>query len=328
MFWFGHTGRCGSFPRLPERMPDGHPSKTLEAEITGVGRCSGHHGELLQGAFPGPAGGLVRALVTLPFPVAGTVAMAELSPDPAEVAVCPPDRAKAAFAARLTLGRLGLRRGVRVILRGGMPAGWGLGSSTADVVATVRAVGSAAGVRLPAATVARLAVAAEGATDPLMFGGAVPLFGQRTGRVVRMLGDRLPPLHVVGCNPGGVPVDTLRHPPAVYSVAELRELARLATALERAVRQADVPGIGAVATASARLNQRFLPSPRLEELLALGTGLGAAGIQVAHSGTVAGLIFTSARAAAAGQQALTGFGATWRFAVNAAPTSTGLRASN
>ena len=49
--------------------------------------------------------------------------------------------------------------------------------------------------------------------------------------------------------------------------------------------------LGRVATASSRINQRYLPKPVLDELLALCRRLGGHGVQVAHSGTVAGLIF-------------------------------------
>ena len=50
-----------------------------------------------------------------------------------------------------------------------------------------------------------------------------------------------------------------------------------------------------MATASARVNQRFLPKPSLPDLIELSRRLGGAGVQVAHSGTVAGLIFDARR---------------------------------
>lgn len=49
--------------------------------------------------------------------------------------------------------------------------------------------------------------------------------------------------------------------------------------------------LGRVATASARINERFLPKPRLTEIEAIGDRFGAIGVQVAHSGTVVGLMF-------------------------------------
>ena len=49
--------------------------------------------------------------------------------------------------------------------------------------------------------------------------------------------------------------------------------------------------IGRVASASARINQRFLPKPKFSEIERIAADTGAVGIQVAHSGTVAGLMF-------------------------------------
>ncbi|WP_162240362.1 hypothetical protein [Nocardia arizonensis] len=50
-----------------------------------------------------------------------------------------------------------------------------------------------------------------------------------------------------------------------------------------------------MATASARLNQRFLEKPELETLVEIAAEHGAAGVQVAHSGSVAGVLFDPTR---------------------------------
>lgn len=44
--------------------------------------------------------------------------------------------------------------------------------------------------------------------------------------------------------------------------------------------------LGAVATASARVSQRFLPKPHLETLIDLVAGEAGYGVCVSHSGTV------------------------------------------
>jgi uncharacterized protein involved in propanediol utilization len=62
----------------------------------------------------------------------------------------------------------------------------------------------------------------------------------------------------------------------------------------RAVRTVDPALLGRVATASTLLNQRHLPVPQLDGLLAVSEEAGAAGLQVAHSGNVAGLLFDPA----------------------------------
>jgi uncharacterized protein involved in propanediol utilization len=86
-------------------------------------------------------------------------------------------------------------------------------------------------------------------------------------------------------------VDTLRLPPAPYDRSEIVRFGVLRAALRRAVAKSDVALLGRVATASAQINQRYLPKPQLDLLLRLCEQHGGCGVQVAHSGTVAGLIF-------------------------------------
>jgi uncharacterized protein involved in propanediol utilization len=141
-------------------------------------------------------------------------------------------------------------------------------------------------------------VLAECASDSIMIDDRVVLFAHRDGLVLETLGHRLPPILVVGCDtePGGDGVDTLSHRPAEYDQLEIGSFQVLRAALRRAIATDDVRLLGRVATASARINQRFLPKPVLDDLLALCRRLGGHGVQVAHSGTVAGLVFDARQA--------------------------------
>lgn len=249
------------------------------------GSCPCHHGELLQGAFRGADGVLRPGLVTLPYPGRRVHARFEPGPDPS-ITVGPGHRPKAARAAALTRARLADGVGGRVVLSGGVAPGLGMGSSTADVVATVRAVARGHGGELAATEIARIAVAAEAASDPLMFDDVrVRLFAPRDGHVLETLADALPPLRVVGSVLGG-PVDTpATAPPLRHERAYAILLARLRAALDRA----DAAGVARVATASARLNRSDLGP-----LLRAAERAGALGVQVAHSGNVAGLLLDPA----------------------------------
>jgi uncharacterized protein involved in propanediol utilization len=300
------------------------PATRAPSGRAGYGRCAAHHGEILRGAFwlDGPHRPATRALVTLPYPDLTSTAVARLTPDSNAVSVEPAAKSRTALAARLALAELRLPGGVRVQMSGNIPAGWGLGSSTADVVAVVRAVADAASRQLPDASVARLAATAELAgSDPVMFGDQVTLFAHREGRVLDTLGPLLPPLLVVGCNAAaGTTVDTSAHPPADYGPGELDQLGALLGILRKAVRTGDATLVGAVATRSAAINQRYLPLPVFGELRRVATTSGAVGVQVAHSGTVAGLLYDAndpraTRRAERGRAELSrlGVGRTWTF---------------
>jgi uncharacterized protein involved in propanediol utilization len=104
-------------------------------------------------------------------------------------------------------------------------------------------------------------------------------------------------MHIVGCNtdPGGDGVDTVGLPPAGYTRKEIEIFRSLLVRLRRAVATADLGLLGQVATTSARINQRYLPKPQLAPLLDICRTHGGCGVQVAHSGTVAGLIFDPRR---------------------------------
>ncbi|MYT68257.1 MULTISPECIES: kinase [unclassified Streptomyces] len=258
----------------------------------GAHRSGGHHGEILQGVFE-HGGRLRRALVTLPCPLYESHAVFEPA-DSAGVTLADPWRTKARRAAELTLRSLGgVPAGGTLTLTSNIPPSRGFGSSTADVVATIGAVHEAAGRRPSPARYAALAVAAETASDALMYAHRTVLFAHREGEVVEDMGGPLMPLAVVGFGTSahGLGTDTLVLPPARYSVWEIQAFRPLLGSLRRAVRTGDVALLGRVATASARINQRHLPVPHFPKLLEIARAVGAAGLQVAHSGDVAGLLF-------------------------------------
>lgn len=283
-------------PNLRARHPVNGRRRQRQAESgVGVGFAPAHHGELLQGMFDDGGGRPRRALVTLPVPQRGTRATFYPSQDHWGV-VGTPELIKVRRAAVLALREFSTHpspaKGGQVEITSNVPHGIGMGSSTSDVAATIRAVADYHGVALAPEEVGRLAVLAECASDPTMIDDRVVLFAHRDGLVLEELGPALPPMVVVGCDtqPGGA-VDTLAFRPAEYDAREIDGFQELLAALRRAIATSDVELLGRVTTASARINQRYLPKPPLEPLLELCLAHGGCGVQVAHSGTVAGLIF-------------------------------------
>jgi uncharacterized protein involved in propanediol utilization len=287
---------AGVMRRTQAGFPSGERPVDSEA---GVGFASAHHGELLQGMFTDGQGRLRRALVTLPDPSRGSHAAFYPSENHWGV-VGTPELIKVRRAAILALRELSTQpspaKGGQVEIVSNVPRGVGMGSSTADVTATIRAVADYHGVSLSREEVGRLAVLAECASDSIMIDDRVVLFAHRDGVVLETFGHRLPPMVVVGCDTQpGTKVDTLGLQPAEYDDREIGAFQVLRAATRRAVATEDVELLGRVATASARINERFLPKPCLEPLLEMCLGLGGCGVQVGHSGTVAGLIFDARR---------------------------------
>ena len=60
--------------------------------------------------------------------------------------------------------------------------------------------------------------------------------------------------------------------------------------IKNGIRYGDIGFIGRGATLSAIANQQILPTPHLESVLELSQQVGAVGVNVAHSGTVIGML--------------------------------------
>jgi lysine 2,3-aminomutase len=275
----------------PAHARDGGHSRTRSGE----GWAPAHHGEILQGVFE-QNGCHILGLLTLPCPRFETRCRVILDPDAGELVVDPPDRVKALAAGRATLDALGaVQHGGLIALSSSVPIGRGFGSSTSDAVATIRAIGDAFGSTLTPARIAALSVQAEMASDPLMFNHAL-LFAQRDSIVIEDYGVGLPALEILGftTSAGGKGVDTLTLDTSSYEYADVEAYRPLRALARRALATQSAADLGRVATASALLNQRRLPIDMLSDLISAIPRAGATGLQVAHSGDIAGYLFDRA----------------------------------
>lgn len=266
----------------------------------GVGRAHAHHGEFLQGVFEGENGRLCRGLVTLPL--TSQESLATFWPHEQNgIRPRPANRTKAARAAGLTLEHIGMADGGgELTIESPILIGHGYGSSTADVIAAIRAVAAAAGLTLRQSTVARLAVAAEGASDAIAYGDQPILFAHREGRTIEHFGGEFPPLLLIGFRDSSArPINTLSMPRARYNGEEIGLFRVLRGLANRSIRQQDPRLLGRVATISASISQRHLPKASFNTVLDIARAHDACGVQVAHSGTLIGILLdaTAPRAA-------------------------------
>jgi uncharacterized protein involved in propanediol utilization len=260
--------------------------------MTGRGVAQGHHGEIVQGVFDAGDGTLRRALVT--FPCAELTSSVEFRPGgPGHVEVRPAWKVKAQAAATMCLDLLGEPRSGVLEVWTNIAVGRGLGSSTADVVGSIRAVAHAFGKPLAPADVGLLAARAEEASDAVMFDTAV-LFGNRDGFVLEDLGRPLPQLEVLSIDARTDGVATLAMPPPAYDPHEVGTFRALRGLLRRAVALGSPRLVARVATASARINRRRFPMPLFELAERVCARVSGLGVQAAHSGTVVGLLFDPA----------------------------------
>ena len=276
------------------------------ASASAPGTC----GELAQGMLDG-----ILCMVTCPIDMR-SVATVELWPGHPVIPDFagihgPEDSPKARRAARATLDYLGAgdMQG-RLWLDSPLPRGKGMASSTADVAAAIVATATAMGRELSPEQVAEIALGVE-PSDGVMF-PHVAVFDHREGRIARSLGQ--PPLMRVLILDFGGSVDTQE-----FNRADRDEvlkglgprMAEAVSLIEDGILRGDPLRIGRGSTVSAIANQQVLFNPHLEPVLDLSRGAGAVGVNVAHSGTVIGMLFPEdgalvERAAATAWQQLPG----------------------
>jgi len=260
------------------------PCRTANVVGRGSAWAPGTCGELAQGHLDG-----VSVMVTCPIDV-GSKAVVELS-DGAGRVRGPVDAPKARRAVASTLDMLGCPElNARLNLESALPRSKGMASSTADLAAAIGATSAALGTTLAPRQQAELALTIE-PSDGLMLPG-MALFDHRDGRIARSLGQP-PAMRVLVLEFAGE-VDTqafnaMEHTAAARpSGVRFREALELITA---GLASGDPEPIGRGATLSSLANQEILPKPQLPAALELSQDAGALGVNVAHSGTVIGLLF-------------------------------------
>ncbi len=251
---------------------------------TGIGRCSGTFGELLQGVLPDQER---EFLVTLPISRYST-ARFTASSGSREVRVYPPHKDKSRRLADKLMHILDLDSGGFLSIRSELPPGKGCASSSADMVAVALAIQSAFGVSISQASLAQVMSSIE-PSDGVMYRGIVSFY-HREGVLRKFLGC-LPSLIIVGLDEGGQ-VDTVefneRSKP--FGQAHRAEYEDLLLGAERAVARSDLRTLGEISTRSAIMNQEILPKNHLDLLLNMRRRYKALGVVVAHSGTQLGLL--------------------------------------
>ena len=258
------------------------PANTYrKASASAPGTC----GEFAQGMLEG-----ILCMVTCPIDMRST-ATVELSPGSGRISA-PKDSPKASQAVLSTLEWIGESAvDARLQLNSDIPRGKGMASSTADVSAAIVATAAAAGRSLTAEQIAEIALGIE-PSDGVMFPEIV-IFDHLQGRTARPLGVA-PPMRVVVLDFGGA-VDTLEFNKLEREDALRRmepKMTQAVSLIEAGIIRGDPSLIGQGATISSTANQEILFNPHLDAVVELSKDIGAVGVNVAHSGTVIGLLFS------------------------------------
>ena len=258
--------------------------RTADLVGRGAAWAPGTCGELAQGHLDG-----IAVMVTCPIDI-GSKAIVELSCGSGCVEG-PADAPKARRAVASTLDVLGRPElSARLQLQSVLPRSKGMATSTADVTSAIAATATALGATLSPQQQAELAVAIE-PSDGVMLPG-IALFNHLGGRIARTLGPP-PPMRVLVLEFAGE-VDTEAFNAGNRANGVYQDDGRFREALDliaAGLANGDPRQIGEGATLSSQANQCVLPKPQLPHAMKLAKDAGALGVNVAHSGTVIGLLF-------------------------------------
>ncbi|WP_244204359.1 kinase [Streptomyces africanus] len=251
---------------------------------TGTGRAHGTFGELLQGVLE--ENGL-DFLVTFPISLA-TTADFQLIEGAGEITVRPAHKRKAQALAQRILRDRQVGGGGLLTLISSIPVGKGLASSSADLVATARAVGDSLGIQFTESEIEALLRDVE-PSDGVMYQGIVAFY-HRQVRLKERLGF-LPPLTIVAHDIGGM-VDTVlfNRSPKPFDAADRKEYSRLLDQLREALLHGDLDTVGKVSTRSARMNSKVIARDYFDDILRICHEVDGLGLVLAHSGTNLGIL--------------------------------------
>lgn len=271
--------RDGATGRAPRRPRAADARSAREGRGTAVGTC----GEFVQGTLPDGT----PFHVTCPINKSATV-IARLEPaSHLEVTGLLDHHRKLGLAVEYAAELLEIGP-ARVAVRhwSDLDVGKGMGSSTADVLAAVRALADAAGARLGPDEEGELAARVESSDGTMHFGIAV--VNHQTCRKIRDW-DWFPEFTIVML----VPHDNVDTNSIKFTGQRLHadDYALLLANLDEAVANRDIAGFAAQATVSAALNDPYLLNPYTRALTPRLGELGALGLNVGHTGTVCGLLF-------------------------------------
>jgi L-threonine kinase len=199
-------------------------------------------------------------------------------------------KAKAAFEATLKLFQEHRYGGI-IQISSQIPLSKGMASSTADIVGTCLATATALGNPISPQEIAEIAIKIE-PTDGIIYPGIV-VFNHRQGILKEKLTFSPPRLKILAVDLGGE-IDTLHFNQRDHGKVRQKHQSKLSQALNLlrdGLAKNEPLLIGHATSISAKCNQEILPKPELEKLLELTVESGGVGVNVAHSGSIIGMLF-------------------------------------
>lgn len=247
----------------------------------GKGSCHGTFGELVQGIIDEK-----HFLITFPIPNLKSEAVFTPNPRASEMTVGDP-KVKALKAGKLLMQQFDLPLGGSLEIRSNIPSGKGMASSSADIVAAIKAIADSYSLPITKEMISSIAAQVE-PTDGVMYDEVVA-YDYIHGELIESFGT-LSPFCLVGIDLGGV-VDTVQFNQLEkkYKRQDHAIFIQAYELIREGFKRRDFSLISKATTMSACVNQKILPKPFFDEFEKLAQDYQG-GIVVAHSGTIMGIL--------------------------------------
>ncbi|SCX80283.1 GHMP family kinase ATP-binding protein [Alkaliphilus peptidifermentans] len=181
-------------------------------------------------------------------------------------------------------------KGLKLEKQSYIPVGKGMASSTADLAATALATAAYLGKKISQAEIASLCVEIE-PTDSIIFSD-ITLFDHLQGAFIKHYGSN--PEGKLLLLEGRQAIDTIEFRRTKMTTILKEQGPKLQKALqlfEEGVKTQDFKKMAEAATISSLANQAILYKDGLEEIIELSCNMGAFGVNIAHSGSVVGILY-------------------------------------
>jgi uncharacterized protein involved in propanediol utilization len=246
----------------------------------GYGICNGTFGELVQGIYNEQP-----FLITLPIPVLTSKAI--FIPNETKTIIGYSSYSKAVLACNKLISLINRKVGGTLYLISNIPRGKGMASSSADLVAAMKAVADGCFIDVNNEIFSTIATEIE-PTDGVMYENVVA-YNYKNGSLIESFGN-LPPFELIGMDIGGL-VDTIQFNQQLktYTRHDQKSFHQAFHLLKTGIQTQNLSSICQASTISAKINEKILPKKyfyEIEKIAATCQG----GVVVAHSGTMIGIL--------------------------------------
>ncbi|MEC1721540.1 GHMP family kinase ATP-binding protein [Schinkia azotoformans] len=250
----------------------------------GVGKCNGTFGELIQGVI-----GDSPFLVSLPIEM-GSSALFLPNPKSEKISILSLSaKPKSERACQLLLRKYNIQTGGKLLITSDLPEGKGMASSSADLMASLRAVAQTHSLPINESVLSEITSTIE-PTDGIMYSELVA-YDYINGRLIKVIGQ-LPRMILLGIDTGGTVESTIFNQiPKNYSTEEKQLFSKALYLLKEGMQKKELSFIFEAVTMSAKINEKRLAKPFFEEIVKIAEENNG-GVVIAHSGTVIGILLS------------------------------------